>query len=44
MGRAVVLIQMHRSDTQQKTIDGDSRPNTQTVVADGALLVATLLW
>lgn len=29
---------------QQKAVDADIRPNTQTVIADGALLVVTLLW
>lgn len=44
MGGVVVLMQMHRPSTRQKAVDGDIRPNTQTVIADGALLVATLLW
>lgn len=31
---------MHRLNTQQKAVDGDIRPNKQTVIADGTLLVA----
>ena len=39
-GRWVEWLQMHRLSTQQKAADGDITPNTQTVIADGALLVA----
>lgn len=39
----VVHMQMHRADKQRKAADGDIRPNTQTVIADGTLFLATLL-
>ncbi len=43
MGGVDVPTQMRRPNTQQKSVDGDIRTNTQTAMADGALLVATLL-